>query len=94
MFNGTIQNNFKLSCDDWYSERRLVTDTKYPVDIGSGQSVRSPIYLIAVHQTEARLNAPAKGLNISRFDNTNVRKKFWKKMVRDILEIMFLQTIV
>ena len=47
MFNESFQTNFILSYDDWYSERRLVTDTVYLVDIGSAQSVNSPKYLIA-----------------------------------------------
>ena len=76
MFNESIQNNYRSFFDDWYTERRIVSDTKTQIDIGSAQSVNSPKYLIASHQTAARLNAPDKCLNISRFDNLNVRKYF------------------
>ena len=53
MFNEPIQNNSGIFFDEWFSEGRLVTDTKYQVDIGSAQSVNSPKYLIAAHQTAA-----------------------------------------
>ena len=76
MFNESIQNNYRISYDDWYSERRLVTDTLYQVDIGSAQSFNSTKYLTAAHQTTARLNAPDKIINISRFDHLDIRKYF------------------
>ena len=76
MFNESIQNNYRIFFDDWFTERRVVSDTITQIDIGSAQQVNSPKYLIACHQTAARLNAPDKGLNISRFDNLNVRKYF------------------
>ena len=40
----------------------------------SGQSVNSLKYLIAAHQTAARVNAPNINTNISIFHNLNVRK--------------------
>ena len=76
MFNESIQNNYRIFFDDWYTERRVVSDTITQIDIGSAQQVNSPKYLICAHQTAARLNVPDKGLNISRFDNLNVRKYF------------------
>ena len=76
MFNESIQNNYRIFFDDWYTERRVVSDTITQIDIGSAQQVNSPKYLICAHQTAARLNAPDKGINISRFDNINVRKYF------------------
>ena len=76
MFNESIQNNYRIFFDDWFTERRVVTDTITQIDIGSTQSVNSPKYLIATHQTAATLNAPDKGINVSRFDNLNVRKGF------------------
>ena len=76
MFNESIQHNYRIFFDDWYTERRIVSDTKTQIDIGSAQQVNSPKYLIASHQTAVRLNAPDKGLNVSRFDNPNVRKYF------------------
>ena len=76
MFNESIENNYKIFFDDWFTERRVVTDIKTQIDIGSAQSVNSPKYLIASHQTAARLNAPDKRIKVSRFDNLNVRKYF------------------
>ena len=38
--------------------------------------MNSPNYVIAAQQTAARLNAPSKGLSISRCVNLNVRKYF------------------
>ena len=76
MFNESIQNNYRIFFDDWYTERRVVSGTITQIDIGSAQFVNLPKYLITAHQTAARLNAPDKGLNVSRFDNINVRKYF------------------
>ena len=74
MFNESIESNYRIFFDDWFTERRVVSDTITQIDIGSAQPVNSQKYLITSHQTAARLNAPDKGLNISRFDNLNVRK--------------------
>ena len=76
MFNESIQNNYRKIFDDWYTERRVVSDTITQIDIGSAQSVNSPKYLITAHQTAARLNAFDKVINVSKFDNLNVRKHF------------------
>ena len=76
MFNESIQNIYRIFFDDWYTERRVVSDTITQIDIGSAQSVNSPKYLITAQQTAARLNAPNKLINVSRFDNLNVRKYF------------------
>ena len=76
MFNESIQNNYRIPFDEWYTERRIVTDQIYQVDIGSAQSVNSPLYLIFAHQTEVRSALPNKRNIISRFDNINVRKYF------------------
>ena len=76
MFNGSIQNNYRIFFDDWFTERRVVSDTITQIDIGSAQQVNSPKYLITAHQTAAKLNAPNKTINISTFDNLNVRKFF------------------
>ena len=67
---------YRIFSDDWFTERRVVSDTITQIDIGSAQSVNSPKFLITAHQTTARLNAPDKGINVSRFDNLNVRKFF------------------
>ena len=71
MFNESIQNNYRIFFDDWFTERRVVSDTITQIDIGSAQQVNIPIYLITAHQTAAN-----KRLNISIFDNLNSRKYF------------------
>ena len=76
LFNESIQNNYRVFFDDWFTERRIVSDAITQIDIGSAQQVNSPKYIICAHQTAARLNAPDKGLIISRFDNLNVRKYY------------------
>ena len=76
MFNESIQNNYRMFFDEWYTERRIVTEQIFQVDIGSAQSVNSPKYLISAHQTEARSALPNKRINTSIFDNINVRKYF------------------
>ena len=50
MFNESVQNSCRLSYDDWYTERRLATDSIYQVDIGSAQLVNSPKKTIRAHQ--------------------------------------------
>ena len=65
MFIKSIQKIYWASFDDWYSERKLVTDTLYQVDIRSAQSMNSSKYLISAHQKADRLNAPNKSENIS-----------------------------
>ena len=76
MFNESIQNNYRIFFDEWYTERRIVADQIFQVDFGSAQSVNSPKYMICAHQTEARSALPNKRNNISIFDNINVRKYF------------------
>ena len=76
MFNESIQNNYRIFFDEWYTERRNVTDQIFEIDIGSVQSVSSPKYPTCAHQTEATSGLPNKRNNISRFDNIDVRKYF------------------
>ena len=76
MFNESIQNNYRIFFDEWCTERRIVTDQIFQVDIGSAQSVSSPRYLICAHQTADRSAQPNKRNNISGFDNISVRKYF------------------
>ena len=59
-FNEATQNNYKISYDDWYTERRLIPDLLVQHDIGSAQQVNSPKYLISAHQTSLKTTTPAK----------------------------------
>ena len=76
MFNESIQINYRIFFDEWYTERRIATDQIYQVDIGSAQSVNSPKYLFCAHQTTARADLPNKRTNISVFDHLDVTKYF------------------
>ena len=60
MFNDATQNNYKISFDEWYIERRLLSDLLVEHDLGSAQQVNSPRYLISAHQTQLRTATPDK----------------------------------
>ena len=79
MFNESIQNNYRIFFDEWYTERRIVTDQIYQIDLRSAQSMNSPKNLICAHQTQNRSNAPNRRKNISVFDHHNVRKYLFEK---------------
>ena len=74
MFNEGTQNNYKISFDEYYTERRVISDIIVQHDIGSAQQVIRPKYLICVHQTKDRTSAPHKKINIAIVDNLNLRK--------------------
>ena len=76
MFNEATQNNYKISYDEWFTERRIISDTITQLDIGSSQNVQSPIYLIGAHQTKDRIDAPISTKNIAIFDNLDLRKYY------------------
>ena len=42
MFNEATQNNNKISCVEWFTERRIISDMITQLDIGSSQIVQSP----------------------------------------------------
>ena len=56
LFNEATQNNYRISFDKWYTERRILSDLLIQHDIGSAQQVISPKYLICAHQTNLRTN--------------------------------------
>ena len=75
MFNEAIMNNYTITFDSWYTERKISIDGReLQVDIGSAQHINSPKYLISAFQTNARTTAN-KG-NPSIFDNNQVTKYF------------------
>ena len=74
MFKEATQSNYKISHDEYYTERRLISDVIFRVDIGSAQEVSSPKYLISAHQTQLRINDPNRNNNTAIFDNLNLRK--------------------
>ena len=54
MFNEATQNNYKISYDDYFTERRVISGMITQLDIGSSQNVQSPKYLFGAHQTRTR----------------------------------------
>ena len=74
MFNEAIEKNYKISYDEIYTKRQVVSDMIVQHDIGSTQQVKSPKYVIRAHQTKDRTNAPDKKLKIAIFDNPDLRK--------------------
>ena len=76
MFNEATQNNYKISFDEWYTERTINSDTITQMDIGTSQHVNSPKYLIGAHQTRIRADTANKNNNIAIFDNLNLQKYY------------------
>ena len=76
MFNEATQNNYKLSYDEWFTERRKISDTITQLDIGSSQNVQSPKYMIGAHQTKDRIDGAISTKNVSIFDNLDLRKYY------------------
>ena len=74
MFNEATQKTYKISFDEWYTERRVISDMIVQHYIGSAQQVNSPKYLICAHPTKDRTNAPKKKINIAIFNNLHLRK--------------------
>ena len=76
MFNEATQNNYKISFDEWYTEKRVISDTITQLDIGTSQHVKSSKYLIGAHQTRTRADTANKNNNIAIFDNLNLQKYY------------------
>ena len=75
-FNEATQNNYKISYDEWFTERRIISDTITQLDIGSSQNVQNPKYLIGAHQTKDRINGAISTKKVSIFDNLDLRKYY------------------
>ena len=76
MFNEATQKNYKISFDEWFTERRIISDTITQLDIGSSQNVQSPKYLIGAHQTKDRIDGAISTKNVAIFDNLDLRKYY------------------
>ena len=74
IFNEAAQSNCRISYDENYTERRVITDMITQVDIGSSQHVNSLKYLIGAHQIRAGADTANKNNNIAIFDNLNLQK--------------------
>ena len=76
MFNEATRNNYKISYDEWYTERRTIPEMNIQHYIGSAQTVNSPKYLGRAHQTKDGFEIPHKNNNIEIIDNLDLRKSF------------------
>ena len=76
MFNEATRKNYKVSFDEWYTERPVISDTITQLDNGTSQHVNSPKYLIGAHQTRTRADTANKNNNIAIFDNLNLQKYY------------------
>ena len=76
MFNEAFMNNYTITFDSWYTERKNSSDGReLQVDIGGAQKINSPKYLISGFQTFARTTAN-KAVNPGIFDDNHVTKYF------------------
>ena len=74
MFNKAITNNYTITFDSWYTERKISNDGgELQIDIGSAQPINSPKYLISAFQTNAR-TTPNKASKPAIFDSNHVTK--------------------
>ena len=76
MFNEATQNSYEISYDEWFTERRIISDTNIQLDIGSSQNVHSPKCLIDAHQTKDRIDGAISTKNVAIFDNLDLRKYY------------------
>ena len=76
MFNKATQNNQNITFDEWYTERRVKSDTITQLGIGTSQHVNSPKDLIGAHQTRTRADTANQNNNIAIFDNLNLQNKY------------------
>ena len=75
MFNEPIMNNYTITFDSWYTERKLSNDgRKLQVDIGSAHHFNFLKYLIGVFQTQNRIGIPNRANNNAVFDTNHVIK--------------------
>ena len=76
MFKEAIMNNYTITFDSWYIERKISNDGReLQVDIASAQHINSPNYLISAFQTNDR-TTPNKARNPSICDTNLVIKYF------------------
>ena len=78
MFDESTQNNYKISFDEWFTERRIISDQITQLDIGTSQQVSGPKYLIGAHETRTRADTVNKSNNIAIFHNINLQKYYVK----------------
>ena len=77
MFIESNMNNYTITFDSWYTERKISNDGReLQVDIGSAEHIISTEYLIATFQMNDRVGTPNNARNPVVFDTNNVSKYF------------------
>ena len=76
MFIGATQNNYKISYDEYFTERRVISDQITHFHIGSSQNVQSPKYIIGAHQTRATADTANKNNRFAIFDHLNLKNYY------------------
>ena len=77
LFNESIMNNYTITFDSWYTERKISNDgRKLQVDISSAQKLNSPKYLIKSFQANAGAATINKSNSPAIFDTNLVTKYF------------------
>ena len=74
MFNEATQNNYKISYDEWFTQRRILSHQITQLDIGSSQNDQTPKCLIGAQQTRDRLDGSTSTKIVSILDNLNLKK--------------------
>ena len=96
IFNEATQNTYKISSDEYSTERRIISDMITQLDIGSSQKVKNPKYLIGAHQTRTRADTANKNIHFAIFDNLNLQKYYVEidgiRYPRDNILVIYEQT--
>ena len=74
MFNEATQKTYRIAYDQYFTERRVISDQITQLDIGSSQDVQSLKYLIGAHQTRIGADTVNKNINIAIIDHLNLKK--------------------
>ena len=67
---------------------------EFQVDLDSARNINCPKYLIAAHQSLARIGVPNKANKIATFDILSVRKYLSKLVDKGIRKMMLSQTFL
>ena len=73
IFIKATENNYKKSFDEFYTEKRAISDMIVQANTRSTQQLSSRKYLICAHQTQDRMNVPNKSTIIAIFDIVDLR---------------------
>ena len=75
LLNESIMNNYTITFDSWYTERKISNDgSELQFGIGSAQKINSPKYLIGAFQSIARIGTSNKANIPAAFETNHVTK--------------------